>query len=158
MSLLWAAYVAAIDHSPRGYRTLGTLSSLILVKPRWRRGHSAPRLIRSQPTVLASLVSPAWPPKSVPRRQLIRPFVRALSHLPGYRPVMKNLHNLPHLALRAQNHPHCLIGMRRYSSGILPETPNESRIGTPGLVQHWIMRWLARRSLDTRSTRLAELL
>ena len=85
--------------------------------------------------LFASLVPPAWSPKSAPRRQLIRPFVRALSHLPGYLPVMKSLHNSPYLALRAQNHPHCLPGMRRYSSGILPQTPNESAIGTPRLVQ-----------------------
>jgi hypothetical protein len=48
---------------------------------------------------------------------------------------MKNLHNLPYPVFRAQNHPRSLVDMCGFPSHILPETPNESRIGTLGLVQ-----------------------
>ena len=73
-------------------------------------------------------------------------------------PLVMHLHNSPDPAFRAQNHPRLLIEPRRFSPRILPQTPNESRIGTPGLVQHSIMRRLAGRSFDSHSTRLAGLL
>jgi hypothetical protein len=77
----------------------------------------------------------------------------SLSCLPFLRPRKPNSLAFRETAPSPAFLRHPYLPIRHFASN-----PNESRIGTPSLVQRWIMRRLARRSLDTRSSRFAGLL